>query len=54
MQCKSDKGLIILLVIMTILCFTLQIKLIKVNDTMDTLRNKYIEFYNQMEEEGNI
>lgn len=54
MQCKSDKYLIIILVFMVVWCFTLQIKLIKVNDTMDTLRNKYIEFYNQMEKEGNV
>lgn len=54
MQCKSDKILVILLAVMVVWCFTLQIKLIKVNDNMDTLRNKYIEFYNQMEKEGNI
>lgn len=50
MQRKSNVVLVCLLLFMTCWCFYLQSQLILVNDNMDTLRNKYIDFYNEMEE----
>lgn len=43
-----------LLIFLSIWCLKLQSDLNIANDNMGTLRNKYIEFYNQMEKEGNI
>lgn len=54
MQRKSNIVLVCLLMFMTVWCFYLQSQLIIVNDNMDTLRNKYIDFYNEMEEKQMI
>lgn len=50
MQRKSNIVLVCLLIIMSTWCVYLQSQLNIVNNNMDTLRNKYIQFYNEMEE----
>ena len=40
----------ILLIFLSVWCLKLQSDLNKAYDNMDTLRNKYIDFYNEMEE----
>lgn len=54
MQRKSNIFLVCLLIVMSIWCLKLQSDLNIVNDNMDTLRNKYINFYNEMEKKQMI